>query len=306
VKPMVTRSVTVVVVTYNSADLLWDFFGSLDAALEGIGRSQIVIADNASADATLEVARRLRPDATIVVLDSNRGYAAGINAAVVASDPAEAVLVLNDDIRLKPGAVSALFDELDDIAVGVAVPRLVDGKGHLLRSQRRAPTIATVFGEAILGGRRAGSIPALSEVVQDPAAYDAQADVTWASGCAWLIAERCWHDVGPWDESFFLYAEDLDYALRVREAGYRIRFTPEAEAVHLVGPSKSDPRLWSMSIWNRYRSFRRRNGRAMSGLFWMGLVINEAFRSITGDSIHRAGLAALLFRSKRPTEVRGK
>jgi len=305
-KSRVERSVTVVVVTYNSAELLPDFFGSLNAALTGIDRSQVVVADNASADGTLDVARSLWPDATIVALDSNRGYAAGINAAVGAANPADAVLVLNDDIRLKSGSVSALFDELDDVTVGVAVPRLVDGKGRLLRSQRREPTVATVFGEAILGGKRAGSIAALSEVVRDPSAYATHTDVTWASGCAWLIARRCWRDVGPWDESFFLYAEDLDYALRVRDADYRIRFTPEAEAVHLVGPSSSDPRLWSMSMWNRYRIFRRRHGRMESGLFRMGLVFNEALRSIRSDSIHRAGLAILVLPSRRPPEVRGR
>lgn len=305
-EPTGVRSVAIVVVTYNSAELLPAFFESLDAALRGIDRFQIVIADNASADGTLEVARRLRPSATIVSIDSNQGYAAGINAGVLASEPAEAILVLNDDVRLKPGAVSALFDVLDDAAVGVAVPRLFDRNGHLLLSQRREPTIATVFAEALLGGKRAGSIRSMSEVVQDPAAYESQTDITWASGCAWLIANRCWHDVGPWDESFFLYAEDLDYALRARDAGYCMRFTPIAEAVHLVGPSKSDPRLWSMLTWNRYRLFRRRHGRAMSGLFWMGLVINEALRSIAGNSIHRAGFAVLVFPSKRPVEVRGR
>ncbi len=73
----------------------------------------------------------------------------------------------------------------------------------------------------------------MSEVIRDPSACNDRTDVTWASGCAWLIADRCWQSVGPWDESFFLYAEDLDYALRVRDAGYWIRFTPAARVTHL-------------------------------------------------------------------------
>jgi N-acetylglucosaminyl-diphospho-decaprenol L-rhamnosyltransferase len=199
-----------------------------------------------------------------------------------------------------------VFDEFGDLTVGVAVPRLVDGGGKLLHSQRREPTVATVFGEGILGGRNSRLIPALSEVIQNTAAYNGPADVTWASGCAWLITDKCWNDVGRWDESFFLYSEDLDYALRVRDAGYRIRFTAEAEVVHLVGPSKTDPRLWSMLIWNRYRLYRRRHGLVLGWLFWTGLVVNEAVRSLKGESIHRAGLRTLLFRSKRPTEVLGR
>jgi len=303
-KPIVKKSVTVVVVTYNSAELLPDFFASLDGALIGVDHHQVVVADNASADNTLEIVRSLRPDAVIVALDSNRGYAAGINAAVIAGGLTDAVLILNDDIRLRPGCVLALFEALDDADVGIAVPRLLDGKGNLLLSQRREPTVTSAFGEAILGGKRSGSVPALSEIVHNPAAYEARTDVAWASGCAWLIGRHCWDDVGPWDESFFLYAEDLDYALRVGDAGYRIRFTPNAEAVHLVGPSKSDPRLWSMSVWNRVRLFRKRHGRVSGFLYRTALVINEALRSIRKGSIHRAGLAALLLPSRRPPEVR--
>ncbi|GMQ94792.1 MAG: glycosyltransferase family 2 protein [Acidimicrobiia bacterium] len=297
-------SVTIVVVTYNSAALLPDFFGALDVALAGVSKYEVVVADNASRDETLEVVKRLRPRATIVALESNLGYAAGINAAVAASDRSDAILVLNDDIRLAPGSVLTLMAELADSDVGVVVPRLSDGDGHLLLSQRREPTVATSFGEAVLGGRRAGSIAGLSEVVTDPGMYGEKQDVTWASGCAWLIAARCWDAVGQWDESLFLYGEDLDYALRLRDEGYRIRYTPDADAVHLVGPSQSNPRLWAMSMWNRYRVFARRHGRIRSALFWSGLVVNESLRSMRSSSIHRAGLSALLFRSKRPEEVR--
>jgi len=297
-------SVTIVVVTYNSAALLPDFFGALDRALAGVSQYEVVVADNASWDETLEVVTRLRPRATIVALESNLGYAAGINAAVAASDRSDAILVLNDDIRLAPGSILALMAELADSDVGVVVPRLSDGDGHLLLSQRREPTVATSFGEAVLGGRRAGSFAGLSEVVTDPEMYGQKQDVTWASGCAWLIAARCWDAVGRWDESLFLYGEDLDYALRLRDEGYRIRYTPDADAVHLVGPSQSNPRLWSMSMWNRYRVFARRHGRVRSALFWSGLVVNESLRSMRSSSIHRAGLSALLFRSKRPEEVR--
>lgn len=299
------RSVAVVVVTYNSAELLPDFLASLDDGMFGIDRFQVIVADNASSDGTVDVVKRLRPDAIIAELSSNRGYAAGINAAVAAGDHLDAILVLNDDIRLQPGSVARLYDALQAAHAGIAVPRLVDGKGDLLLSQRIEPTLRTVFSEAILGGRRAGSMDRMSELIHDTQAYEVESDITWASGCAWLISRPCWDAVGPWDESFFLYAEDLDYALRARDAGFAIRFTPDAQAVHLVGPSQRDPRLWSMLIWNRYRLYTRRHGSLRGRMFWLGLVLNEGVRSVRPGSIHRAGLKALLFESKRPAEVRG-
>jgi len=300
-----TQFVSIVVVTYNSAERLEGFFGSLPDGLKGVRRYEVIVADNASSDGTRDVVQQVCPDAKVVALASNRGYSAGINAAVQVSEPSSAILVLNDDIRLKPNSVIALLDELRDPTVGVTVPLLRDGSGHLLLSQRREPTVASVFAEAVLGGTRASRMGELGEVVGTSSAYEHAADVVWASGCAWLIERSCWNAVGEWDESFFLYAEDLDYALRVRDAGLRIRFTPKAEAIHLVGPSQRDPRLWSMSVWNRYRLFARRHGWVKSRMFWLGLVLNEAIRSIKPGSIHRAGLAALVFPSKRPPEVRG-
>lgn len=295
--------VTLVVVSYNSARLLPDFFASLPDALAGVGEAEIVVADNASGDDTLAVVARLRPDATVVPLETNRGYAAGINAAVAAARPSDAILILNDDIRLGRGSVRLLLDALDPPSVAITVPRLVDGNGDLLKSLKREPAVTRILGEALLGGDRSGRVPWLGEVVQDEAAYDLPTEAVWASGCAWLISRECWDAVGPWDESFFLYAEETEYALRSRDAGYRLRLVPSATAVHLVGPSHENPRLWAMTVWNKYRLFRRRHGRLESGAFWLALFLNEALRAAAGRRVHRAGLAALVSKAARPVEV---
>ncbi len=298
------RRLTVTVVLYNSEQLLDDFCSSLAIATAGLDQVELVAADNASSDRSIETIRRLWPGCTVVEMGENRGYSAGINAAVAAAKPSDAILVLNDDIRMGPGSVTALLDALDPPTVSIAVPRLVDGNGDLLKSLKREPHPLRTLGEAFLGGDRSGRYSMLGEVVQDGASYHRRSEAVWASGCAWLISRECWDTVGEWDESFFLYAEETDYALRSRDAGHRLWLIPDAEAVHLVGPSHENPRLWSMSVWNRYRLVRRRHGRLRAGLFWLALVVNESIRALMGRRIHRAGLAALLFRSKRPIEVR--
>ncbi|MCL1594639.1 MAG: glycosyltransferase family 2 protein [Actinomycetia bacterium] len=298
--------VAVVVVTYNSESLLEDFFAAIPAAMDGIESYVVVVSDNASADSSIGLAQRLSPDSVIVRSDANKGYATAINAGVVAAGKAANILVLNDDIRLRPGSVRSLLDGIAaDHQVGIAVPRLVDGDGRLLLSQRREPTISRAFGEAILGGDRAGRFDKLGGVVQDRDAYYRQTDPTWTSGCAWLISGTCWESVGQWDESLFLYSEDVDYALRTRDAGFVMRFVPEAEAVHLVGPSHRDPRLWSMAVWNRYRLYNRRHGFVRSQLFRLGLLLNESIRALAGRGVHGAGALALISTSHRPPEVHG-
>ncbi len=297
-------SVTVVVVTYNSEELLAGFFGALPQGLAGVEEAEVVVADSESSDRSVEVASELWPEATIVPMGRNGGYAAGINAAVAAARLSDAILVLNPDIRLGDQSIRRLLDATEDRGIGIAVPRLVDGEGDLLKSLRREPTVSRALGEAVLGGRRAGMYPALGEVVEDERSYDVATEADWASGCAMLISRACWDTVGPWDESFFLYAEDTEYALRARDQGFRLGLAPEATAVHLVGPSHEAPRLWAMSVWNRYRLFRRRHGPMASAAFRVSLALNEALRSVAGRSIHKAGFAALLRRSSRPEEVR--
>ncbi len=132
-------SVAVVVVTYNSADLLDDLIASLPGGLRGLPW-KLIIVDNDSVDASVETARRLAPDATIVETGRNGGYAAGINAGVAAAGPHSAVLVLNPDVRLGVECVPALIAALHRPDTGIAVPLLTDAKTKVceLVCQRRS------------------------------------------------------------------------------------------------------------------------------------------------------------------------
>lgn len=285
--------VAVVVVTYDSASLLADLVDSLPAGLAGLDW-ELVVADNASSDGSLERASELLPTATLVATGGNLGYSAGINAGVNAARPHDAVLVLNPDVRLAPGCGALLVGALDEPGVGVAVPRLDDGAGRLIFSMRREPTLLRALGEAFLGATRAGRVPALGEVVTDAAAYDAPRDTDWAEGSTQLISARCWAEVGEWDPSWFLYSEETDYGLRVRDAGWRTRYVPAARAVHLEGPSGTAPGLRALLLCNRARLVRRRRGRLVGVGFWALTVAREAIRVAMGRAGTPVALRALV------------
>lgn len=288
-----TRRVAVVVVTYDSAPLLDGLVASLDAGLAGLDW-ELVVADNASSDDTVARVRALLPAVTVVGTGSNLGYSAGINAGVAAAEQHDAVLVLNPDVRLGEGCVAMLAAALDEPGVGVAVPRLTDARGHLIWSLRREPTLRRALGEAFLGATRAGRVPSLGEVVTDPAAYDAPGDTDWAEGSTQLISARCWAEVGPWDPSWFLYSEETDYGLRVRDAGWRTRYVPGAHAVHLEGPSGTAPGLRALLLTNRVRLVRRHRGPVVAAAYWALTVSREGIRVGLGRAGTRAALRALL------------
>lgn len=286
--------VVIVAVTYNSAEIVEPFLRALPAAFEGINSVRVVIIDNASADTTVSRVRALAPWATLVENDSNQGFAAGINAGLRTAAPREALVVLNPDAVPHPRSVRLLLDALEsDRSTGIAVPRMQDSFGRLSLSLRREPTILRALGEALIGGRRAGAISMLGETISVADAYVDGASADWATGAALAIRRDVMDVVGPWSEEYFLYSEETDYALRVRDAGYCLRYVAAAHVTHRGGELQNSPFLWSLQAVNRVRLYRSRNGPVLSAIYWSAVMLNELIRVGSGRSTHRAAVSAL-------------
>ena len=285
--------IAVVVVTFNSEHDVEGLIASLPAGLQGFSW-QLVIADNASSDGTVKLIRELAPEATIVEVGRNAGYAAGINAGVAAATPHDAVLILNADVRLTPGCAVDLVAALRDPRVGIAVPRLVDGDGDLILTMRRRPSVLRAWADAVLGAERVGRYPLLGEVVTDRALYRDDRDTDWAEGSTQLVSVACFDRVGRWDESFFLYSEETDYALRVFDAGLVVRYVASTTAIHLEGNSQESPGLWRLLTLNRVRLFSRRHGKPATVAYWAALTFREASRAALGHRISKAAIRALV------------
>lgn len=284
--------VAICVVTYNSAPLIADLVSSCERGAAGVTWS-LVFADNASSDDTMSEIERAAPDATVVNNGGNLGYAAGVNAAVHAAGPRDAYLVVNADVRLDPGCVLALFETLTP-AIGIVVPRLTDATGALILSLRRTPTVLRAWGDALFGAERAGRFSRLGEIVTDPEAYGNEHVTDWAEGSTQLISAECWQACGEWDESYFLYSEETEYDLRIRDFGKVTWYQPRATAQHLEGGSAENPRQWSLLIANRVKLFTARHGNIPTVAFWCATVVREASRALLGKRTSRAALRDLI------------
>ncbi|MCP2333267.1 MULTISPECIES: glycosyltransferase family 2 protein [Actinoalloteichus] len=307
--------VLVAVVTHQSAEDLPGLLESLPAAMRGVGRWRLVIADNHSTDGTLDVARRLAPYAHLLPLGANLGYASGVNACAALATPAEGLLVLNADVRLDPGSVLPLAaacqpdsgaviptssgpggrgrsgDRARDEArggVGVAAPAVRDGAGRPEPTMRRRPSPGRAWGEALLGGW-AGRFPALGERI-DPTG---QEEPGWANGAVLFVPAHVRRRIGPWRADLFLYSEEVDYCRRVTDAGWRIARVPEATAVHLGGQVSSTPALWAQLVTNRVVHVARWDGRRAARLVWSALLVGQLVRIPLRRRVHRRALREL-------------
>ncbi|GAA2997236.1 glycosyltransferase [Streptosporangium longisporum] len=296
----------IVIVTYASGRVVEGCLSSLEAALAGAGPARVIVVDNASPDDTVERVRRAAPWAEVVQTGRNGGFAAGVNAGIAAADGCD-VFVLNPDIRLAPGSVLPLRRALAVPGTGVVAPRLTSETGELHLSLRRRPTVTRALGEALLGGHRAGRIPALGELVVDPAAYDGPRTARtadWVTGAAWLVSRACLDALGPLDERYFLYSEETEYMLRAGRAGFAIRYEPESRAVHLGGEQSVSSRLWAISAANRVRMHRELHGGPRGLLMRLAVGLNELIRGVArgreGGRRHRAALRELVVMRRWP------
>jgi GT2 family glycosyltransferase len=284
-----TPACLAIVVTYNSADDVGALLDDLARAAERT-RVRTVVVDNGSTDGTAEVVAG-RTDVELVRAGANVGYAGGINVGRRLRRSEESVLVLNPDLRLHPGAVDELVDALGDPGVGIAVPRLVDGRGRTLRSLRRDPSIGRALGDAVFGGHLPGRPGWLGEQVNDGGVYEHEGDVDWATGAALLLSADCDRRVGDWDEDFFMYSEEVDVAIRARRAGFRIRFVPTAVARHEEGGSGRSPDLAALMVLNRVRLFAKHHGRLASAAYRLVVAVHEAARFWSRDRRGNAKVA---------------
>jgi N-acetylglucosaminyl-diphospho-decaprenol L-rhamnosyltransferase len=291
----VSAQVIVVVVTYNSAHVVHDLLDSLPAAFGDISRDVIVV-DNASTDSTVAELHG-RSDCRVVIAE-NLGYSAGINRGVREGAPAQAILILNPDVRLHPGAVGPMLAALADPKVGIVAPQIRNSDDSLHFSLRREPTPLRA-----IGLNRTG-LPAFSEYVNDPDVYRSATDVDWALGAVLLMSRECYDGVNGWDESYFLYSEETDLSLRARDLGWLTRYEPGSIATHIGGASGQSPRIHAMQIVNRVRLYRRRNGRWGAYLYFGLTVLSELSWAARGHRDARFAVTCLLIPRLRPIELR--
>jgi hypothetical protein len=211
--------IDVVVVTWNTRDQTVSSLRHLTEAVPD-GLINLVVQDNGSPDDTVPAIKAAFPDADIEAGPTNVGFAAGVNLALRRTT-APWVLLLNSDAWPEPGALEQLVKcaQRHPRAAAVA-PRLLRPDGTLEHSTWPMPSLRTAVSSALRAGRYAWP-------------HDEERDVDWAVGAALLLRRLALADIGPLDDSLFMYAEDLDWCWRARDAGWEIWFTPSAVVRHV-------------------------------------------------------------------------
>jgi N-acetylglucosaminyl-diphospho-decaprenol L-rhamnosyltransferase len=221
--------VSVVVVTYNG--LPW-----IEQCLDSVRGNETIVVDNGSSDGTVAFVRERFPEVGIVEQE-NLGLAAGWNVGVDRTS-GRYVLLLNSDAWLHDGALDAMVEFADRVpGAAVVGPRLRNPDGTLQRSVRGFPTLWRLATEYFFLRKLAPRSRAFNAFYGAGFDHDSVHDAEFLMGAVWLVRRAAIGQVGPADANFFLFSEEVDWAYRFRQAGWRSLFFPGAEATHVYAAS---------------------------------------------------------------------
>lgn len=269
-------TVSILVVTYNNADSVEDLIASLRQEAAALCL-RVVVSDNGSSDDTVRLLRRHR-DVLVLENQANLGYAGGINMARTLVGDCEAVLVLNPDLTVAPGAISALLTRMRRSNAGIVVPKLLESDGTTYNSLRREPSLTRALGDAVFGAKLPSRPGWTTEIDFDSESYAHPHQIDWATGAALLVESGLENRLGAWDEQFFLYSEETDYFRRAREAEASIWYEPAASMTHRMGGSGSSTDLNALMAVNRIRYARKHQSARYATAFHALVALHHGVR----------------------------
>jgi len=228
---------SVIIVNYNVRAFLENALISIGKAMEGID-GEIIVADNASDDGSVEMMRGKFPNVTLIANEQNVGFAAANNQAFLHSR-GEYFLLINPDTIVQEDTFRVMIDFLDTHPeVGLAGCRILNPDGTLQLACRRSfPTpwvaltkimgLSTLFSHSRIFGR-------YNLAYLDP---DKTYEVDAVSGSFMFVRRKAIEHVGILDDQFFMYGEDLDWCYRIKKAGWKIYYVHSTQIVHYKGQS---------------------------------------------------------------------
>ena len=219
--------VAVVILNWNGRKFLEKFLPSVTK--NSIG-ADVIIADNASTDDSVDFMKKNYPELRLIINSSNSGYAGGYNEAL-AHINAEYYVLLNSDIEVGENWVMPIIEEMDkNPNIGAAQPKLIAyHQKDEFEYAGAAGGFIDKYGYPFCRGRLFNSLE------KDTNQYNDNTEIFWASGAAMFVRADAYHKVGGLDNDFFAHMEEIDLCWRLQLSGYKIMAIPKSIVYHVGG-----------------------------------------------------------------------
>lgn len=222
-------SVAIVILNWNGEKYLQQFLPILinNTTLADV---EIIVADNASSDASLFILKEKFPTIRTIVLDKNYGFAGGYNKALEQIE-ADFYVLLNSDVEVTPNWLKPMIDYMiEHENVAACQPKILSyyQRKHFEHAGAAGGYI-DLLGFPFCRGRVLGTVE------EDKGQYDNIVDVFWATGACLVTRSKIYWKVGGLDDEFFAHMEEIDLCWRLKSRGYRVVCVPESSVYHIGG-----------------------------------------------------------------------
>lgn len=236
--------VSVVILNWNGKPYLEKFLPSVLSS--GYPNLEIVVADNASTDDSVEFVKSHFPEILVLSNKENLGFAGGYNA-VLSQINADYFVLLNSDVEVTPGWIEPVIELMEsDTMIAAAQPKLLDWNDRdLFEYAGAAGGYLDKYGYPFCRGR------IFDTQESDMGQYNTSSEIFWASGAAIFIKKACWEKVSGFDADFFAHMEEIDLCWRLKNLGYKIMYCPSSTVFHIGGGT-----LQAESPFKTYLNFR--------------------------------------------------
>ena len=219
----------VVILNYKTRNYLEQFLPGLIASCEGLDAG-VVVADNASADDSVEFMKNRFPEVPLIVMDKNYGFTGGYNRALELVE-ADYFVLINSDIEVPQGWLQPLVEWMDSHPeCGACGPKLLSWyQRDTFEYAGAAGGLVDSFGYPFCRGR------IMQKVEKDQGQYDEPADVLWCSGACLMVRSSVWKALGGLDDRFFAHMEEIDLCWRMQLRGWKVTLIPASYIYHIGG-----------------------------------------------------------------------
>lgn len=226
---------SVVVVSWNTRDLLRDCLASIERTVTDLV-NEIIVVDNGSADGSCAMVSSEFPRVRLLRNEANRGFAEANNQAILIAT-GRYVLLLNSDAMLCGDTARRMVDFLDaQPAVGVVGGKLLNPDGSF---QSSYATFPTMWGELLLQtGLSKWLLPSTYPSYPEHLSATCR-EADWVGGALLMARHAACSGIGLLDRGYFMYAEEMDWCYRMKRGGWKVFYLPEAAAIHHAGGSSA-------------------------------------------------------------------
>ena len=276
------RDLSVIVVNWNTRELLRSCLASVGRYLGSVDH-EVIVVDNASNDDSVEMVQAEFPSTRLLLNAENVGFGRANNQAMNEA-AGRWFLLLNSDVELIDDSVAALLETVQAEAdIGVAHCRLILPDGRLQHSAYRFPSLRMALVENLGLYKLLPDDDAGSMLLAGYWDYAEERDVDWVAGAFMLMPRAVFDQTGGFDERLFMYGEDLEWCYRIHDLGWRVRYYPSAAVKHYSHASSElrwgDERI-AICLRHQRRIFRERSGPLRTVAFTALGVVGAALRVV--------------------------